>query len=703
MTRVTRRFRGWLHGHRMPIGLVASFIAMWTIAFAAPPSASAEEKGEGASKSVVPEEVKNVSGATAIAAGRLFGLAALSDGRVMSWGNNRNGALGDGNETSTTEPVQVKNLSEATAVAGGNGFGLALLKTGKVMAWGEGGGGQLGDGTFSGPERCHQYVEQACATTPVQVKGLSEVTAIAAGGDFGLALLKDGKVMAWGQNNWGQLGDGNETSTDEPVEVKNLSEVTAIAAGEAHSLALLKDGKVMAWGENVSGQLGDGTSYNGPEHCGLFEDNGCAKTPVEVKNLSEAAAIASGPYSDSFAVRKDGTAMGWGFNRDGQLGDGNEISTDEPVQVKNLSEATAIAAGLQFSLALRKDGRAMAWGANSEGQLGDGNETETHEPVQVRNLSEVTAIAAGVDYGLALLADGKVMSWGANWTGQLGDGNAPTGRPTVEQRSPRQGLASGGTLVTITGTDLAGAEAVDFGATPGTIKSDSEKSITVEAPSGIAGRTVNITVTTNRGTSKTGYEDYFKYVNVIEEHPFPPYVTAVSPGEGPEAGGTTVTITGRNLNGATAVKFGTHKSTSFYETRTGEEVSIIAVAPPGAGNINVSVTTPEGDSPHVAEDKFTYFPPPSNSSLPYITGKPEVGQTLSEHPATWTLHPFSYNYQWLQCNALGESCVAIQNATGQTYVPQISDVGHKLEVEERAFNGGWSNWAISLPTGVVIL
>ena len=111
--------------------------------------------------------------------------------------------------------------------------------------------GQLGDGST-------EYTD-----APVAVSGLSEVTQVAAGGDNSLAVLKNGKVMAWGANGDGQLGDGTTTVSDVPVAVSGISEATAVAGSERSSFALLKDGSVMAWGENedegAAGELGDGT------------------------------------------------------------------------------------------------------------------------------------------------------------------------------------------------------------------------------------------------------------------------------------------------------------------------------------------------------------------------------------------------------------------------------------------------------------
>ena len=127
----------------------------------------------------------------------------------MAWGENGLGQLGDGTITNSDEPVAVSGLSEVTAIAAGFADNLALLSNGTVMAWGNNQHGQLGDGTTDGVQ----------TTYPVAVSGLSEVTAIAASGDHSLALLRNGTVMAWGQNGNGQLGDGTTTASDEPVAV----------------------------------------------------------------------------------------------------------------------------------------------------------------------------------------------------------------------------------------------------------------------------------------------------------------------------------------------------------------------------------------------------------------------------------------------------------------------------------------------------
>ena len=188
--------------------------------------------------------------------------------------------------------------------------------------------------------------------------------------------------------------------------------------------------------------------------------------------------------------------------------------------------------------------------------------------------------------------------------------NAPA-LPTVTGVSPSSGPTAGGTSVTVSGTNLTGATAVDFGtANPGTwITGVTATSLTVTSPAGTG--TVNVTVTTPNGTSAINApSDQFTY-----NAPALPTVTGVSPSSGPAAGGTSVTVTGTNLTGATAVDFGTgHPGTSISGVTA---TSLTVTSPAGTGTVNVTVTTPNGTSAiNAPSDQFTYNAP----ALPTVTG-----------------------------------------------------------------------------------
>jgi alpha-tubulin suppressor-like RCC1 family protein len=199
------------------------------------------------------------SGVIQIAAGYSSGLVLRSDGSVWAWGNGTSGELGDGSTDKRSSPAQVQGLGPGSGViqvAGGGAFSLALKSDGTVLAWGHNASGELGNG--NAPTDSH---------VPVKVKGLgpgSGVVAVAAGGAFALALKSDGTVLAWGANVYGELGDGKAgTDASVPVQVHGLgpgSGVVAIAAGGHHSVALTKSGKLLAWGDDSHGQLGDGVT-----------------------------------------------------------------------------------------------------------------------------------------------------------------------------------------------------------------------------------------------------------------------------------------------------------------------------------------------------------------------------------------------------------------------------------------------------------
>ncbi len=238
-----------------------------------------------------------LSGIVAIAAGEEHSLALLRSGYVKAWGYNGSGQVGDGTAANKNRPILVSGLKEVVAIAAGEEHSLALLESGTVMAWGDDTFGELGDDSPGGPENCGTHKKpEACSKVPVSVSGLSGVVAIAAGGDHSLALLKNGTVMAWGDGESGELGDGRSENSDVPVAVSGLTDVVAIAAGEEDSLALLENGTVVAWGSNEFGQLGDGVS-NGPESCGS-PAQACSMTPVPVSGLSGVKGIAAGADHD---------------------------------------------------------------------------------------------------------------------------------------------------------------------------------------------------------------------------------------------------------------------------------------------------------------------------------------------------------------------------------------------------------------------
>jgi alpha-tubulin suppressor-like RCC1 family protein len=512
--------------------------------------------GEGAGNTDAPEAVHGISGVVAISAGGEHSLALLSNGTVMSWGDNFSGQVGNGGYSDVYVPVQVSGLSNVVAISAGGEFSLALLSNGTVMAWGNDSQGQLGNGSTSS------------SGVPVPVTGLSGVTAISAGGYHSLALLSNGTVESWGENYSGELGNGTETASDVPVPVSGLSGVTAIAAGGYHSLALLSNGTVDAWGYNSYGQLGIGHSEQYNEHNDV---------PAPVKNVSGASAIAAGAL-DSMALMSGGTAMAWGDDRSGQLGDGSHFTNSNlPVTVRGLTGAVALAAGFEFSLALLSNHTVMAWGAGE--LLGSGTTAPSSyvpEPISVCELSEVAGVSAGEYHSLAYGVPGPPC-------------------PGITSITPRIGRVRGGTSVTITGTNLSGATAVKFGANNATsFTVNSETSITAIAPAGTG--VADVRVSTAHGTSPEHGADQLTYKAG-------PVITKLTPNVGLTSGGTVVTITGANFTGTTAVAFGANSATSFT---VNSESTITAVAPAGSSTVDVTVTSPEGTSAIVTADHFTY-------------------------------------------------------------------------------------------------
>jgi alpha-tubulin suppressor-like RCC1 family protein len=326
---------------------------------------------------------------TSVSAGGRHDLALLSNGTVLAWGDDTFGQLGNGSasaDDNAEKPALVENLSGVVAVSAGDEHSLALLGNGTVMSWGDNDAGQLGNGTKTDSD------------VPVLVEGLTGVTAISAGSQFNLAVLSDGSVESWGNNNAGQLGDNSFKNSDIPIVVKGLTGVTDVAAGGFHSLALLSKGTVMSWGDNTFDQLGDGQDTSTQTD---------SPVPVAVVELKGVVAIAAG-QQHSLALTKSGTVEAWGDNGFFQLAQPQGFpngfaDSDVPLVVPGVGGSTAIAAGGLYSLALSTKGTVFAWGDNAFGQLGNSSTKTRQSVVEVKGLKEVTAIAASGAQSLALV------------------------------------------------------------------------------------------------------------------------------------------------------------------------------------------------------------------------------------------------------------------------------------------------------------
>jgi alpha-tubulin suppressor-like RCC1 family protein len=327
------------------------------------------------------------------------------DTLTYGWGYSNSGELGYQGRPEATEnvsqdkPTLLPNWGDIVSISGDNHL-VALRRDGKVVTCGLNDWGQLGDGS------------QSRRAVPFVIPGLSDVKDARAGFSHSIALTNGGAVYTWGRNDTGQLGLGltyaERGFATQPVPVPGLtSGVRAITVAGNSNLALLETGEIRAWGNNSFGQIGNGTTAN-------------ALAPVTVSGITTADAIFSGclmsgnSYSYHFARLANGTWMGWGTNGAGKLALGTDSpdSVLTPVPVPNLNGVSTLACGGEQAFALMPDGTVKSWGYNQSGQLGDGTGNARLSPKTIPGLVGVKKVVAGARFGLVLLQDGSLKTWG---------------------------------------------------------------------------------------------------------------------------------------------------------------------------------------------------------------------------------------------------------------------------------------------------
>lgn len=369
--------------------------------------------------------------------------------RVMAWGENAVGQLGDNSITARLVPTPVLSsgvLSGKTIlkIATGEYHSLALCSDGTLAAWGSNDFGQLGNNSLVG-SRIPVAVHMGGALAG------RRVVAIDVGSYTCAALCSDGGLVTWGMNASGQLGVEGISLSQVPVNVvfpgaDRPPFIVDFSIGGSHTAALCSDGTLLSWGENQYGQLGNGTTTDrfaivGPDRTGVL----AGKRIIEVN---------TGNYN-TYVLCSDGTRAAWGFNQDGQLGDGTTISKSLPSSVNLTSGLSGKTITRLFSrgyhcLAMTADGALAGWGANYSNQISGAG-----YPVTMPTLFPLTgtlvgrtvvSLYPGSGSSLFVCADGTMSATGYNGSGQLGD-NSRTDRTSPVLVSASQ-LISGERYVT---------------------------------------------------------------------------------------------------------------------------------------------------------------------------------------------------------------------------------------------------------------
>ncbi len=335
-----------------------------------------------------------------ITAGYNHTIGIKSDGTLWAWGRNDYGQLGDGTNTNKNVPTQIGTDTDWYFAAGGDNHTMAIKTNGTLWAWGRNNFGQLGDGTIINKN------------TPILVNNDTDWKTISLDAEFTIVLKNDGTLWGWGKNNLKQLGNPNTSPIYLPTQIGTDNDWKTIDTGFQRTVAVKNDSTFWGWGSGANGVFGNGSST--------------LTINVPTQTLPDSDwQIVSMSNSTTLAIKTNGSLWGWGENSFGSVGNGT-FNNAGPNYVPNpISSATnwvSVSMGRYASRAINNNGELFCWGYNSNGQVGDGTTVNRNVPTPVGVGNNWLATSGGEFYSVGLTTNRSLWAWGDNSYGQLGDG-----------------------------------------------------------------------------------------------------------------------------------------------------------------------------------------------------------------------------------------------------------------------------------------
>ena len=413
-----------------------------------------------------------------VSVGRFFSCGIRTSGLLYCWGSDDAAQLGNGAATGD-QPVPVlggNGWNDWKSVSAGWDFACGVRGVGAIYCWGANGSGQLGNGTTD------------TFDAPTAVGGANNYwTSVSAGAYHACGRANNGRLFCWGANNYGQLGIGTAggPARTSPRPVRGgFTDWTSVDVGERQTCGRRANGRIYCWGNNDFGELGDGTT------------NPSSSPRLVAGGITNWSSVDTAS-THTCARRANGRLYCWGGNDDGQLGDGSNTDQLRPHLVPGPAVWTAVATAgriaphangtISSTCARRNTGQLYCWGANGFNQLGDGTDADRAVPTLVAGgATDWRTFSVGMYSACATTTDSRAYCWGWNFAGQLGTNDGidhPRPQEVWAGGSPGGGGSSG--------TSSGGSSGTSSGGSSGTTSSggSSGTSNASSLPSGSNGMT----------------------------------------------------------------------------------------------------------------------------------------------------------------------------------------------------------------------